>query len=162
MGELPETRIAGAADAPEAALLLDAFNREYDEHTPGVEILTDRCRELIETGEAVVVLPAEPDSGIGVIRFRRSLWTESPAALDAYLEELYVVPERRGEGIGRALLNGVLDASRERGAVRIELGTSTDDHAAIGLYESAGFTNLEGEGGPSMLVYERELPAAGS
>jgi ribosomal protein S18 acetylase RimI-like enzyme len=162
MSESPETRIAGSADAPEAARLLDAFNREYDEDTPGVEILTARCRELIEAGEAVVVLAAEPDAGIGVIRFRRSLWTESPTALDAYLEELYVVPRRRGEGIGRALLQRAMDASRERGAVRIELGTSTDDHAAIGLYESAGFTNLEGEGGPSMLVYERELPGGGS
>ena len=40
----------------------------------------------------------------------------------------------------------------------IELGTSEDDVAARGLYESAGFINREGgPEGPVMYVYEREL-----
>ena len=103
------------------------------------------------------VLPAEAGAGIAVLRFRRALWAESTDALDAYLEELYVAPGSRGQGLGRALLDGTLTAARERGATRIELGTSIDDVAAINLYESSGFTNLEGEGGPSMLCYEREL-----
>lgn len=150
-------RVGTVDDAAEIARLLDAFNREYDTPTPGVEILTVRCRDLMEEGETAAVLDAEPDVGVGVVRFRRSLWTESPTALDAYLEELYVVPGHRGRGIGKALLNLVIEESRRRGAVRVELGTSTDDHAAIGLYESTGFTNLEGEGGPSMLVYELEF-----
>ena len=43
-------------------------------------------------------------------------------------------------------------------AIWIELGTSEDDEAAIGLYESAGFINREGgPDGPVMFVYEREL-----
>jgi hypothetical protein len=40
----------------------------------------------------------------------------------------------------------------------MELGTSEDDKAARALYESAGFTNREGNpDGPVMLFYEREL-----
>ena len=51
-----------------------------------------------------------------------------------------------------------MDAAREAGATRIDLGTSVDDKAAIALYESAGFTNREGRpDGPMMLFYEREL-----
>ena len=157
MGRGEKARSATAADADEAAGLLDAFNRDYDTPTPGIEILAERCRELIGLGEAAILLGADADVGVGVVRFRRSLWTESPEALDAYLEELYVVPDRRGEGIGRALLALAIQESRRRGAVRIELGTSTDDHAAIGLYESFGFTNLEGDCGPPMLVYELEF-----
>jgi ribosomal protein S18 acetylase RimI-like enzyme len=51
-----------------------------------------------------------------------------------------------------------MDAAREGGAVRIDLGTSVDDTAAIALYESCGFTNREREpDGPQMLFYERDL-----
>jgi hypothetical protein len=40
----------------------------------------------------------------------------------------------------------------------MDLGTSEDDVAARGLYESAGFTRHEGgPDGPLMSVYEREL-----
>ena len=68
-----------------------------------------------------------------------------------------MAPDLRGQGIGRALLEGAMDAAREAGAVRIDLGTSVDDTAAIGLYESSGFTNREGEpDGPRMLFYERD------
>jgi ribosomal protein S18 acetylase RimI-like enzyme len=80
------------------------------------------------------------------------------AGLTAYLEELYVVPERRGQGLGRALLEAAMDHARERGAARIDLNTSVDDVAARALYESAGFTNREGgPEGPPMLYYERDL-----
>jgi ribosomal protein S18 acetylase RimI-like enzyme len=69
-----------------------------------------------------------------------------------------VVPARRGDGLGRALLEASIEHARERGAEVIDLGTSDDDHAAIGLYESFGFTDREGgPDGPRMRYYELEL-----
>ncbi len=148
-------RRADAADAPEVARLLHDFNTEFDEPTPGVEALSERARRLMAEGEITVLLGGERPDGIAVLRLRPALWAEG---LDAYLEELYVAPERRGQGIGRAMLEATMDAAREAGAVRIDLGTSVDDTAAIGLYESCGFSNREGEpDGPQMLVYERDL-----
>jgi ribosomal protein S18 acetylase RimI-like enzyme len=152
-----ETRVrrADTADAAEVARLLHDFNTEFDEPTPGVEALSERTRRLMAEGEITVLLGGERPDGIAVLRLRPALWAEG---LDAYLEELYVAPERRGQGIGRALLEATMDAAREAGAVRIDLGTSVDDSAAIGLYESCGFSNREGEpDGPQMLVYERDL-----
>jgi ribosomal protein S18 acetylase RimI-like enzyme len=68
------------------------------------------------------------------------------------------VPEKRGQGLGRALLEAAMDEARDHGADHMDLGTSEDDKAAIGLYESAGFTNREGRpDGPVMLYYERDL-----
>ena len=64
--------------------------------------------------------------------------------LHSYLEELYVVPDLRGNGLGRALLEAAMETARAEGAEHMELGTSEDDTAARGLYESAGFTNREG------------------
>jgi ribosomal protein S18 acetylase RimI-like enzyme len=147
-------RLAGPGDALAIARLLDAFNREFGEPSPGPPWLAERVGELMEQDAIVLVAGRGPD-GLAVLRFRSALW--SPR-LECYLAELYVVPERRGRGIGRALMQAALSTARDRGADRIELGTSEADRAAIGLYESLGFVNRErGPEGPVMYVYEREL-----
>jgi ribosomal protein S18 acetylase RimI-like enzyme len=155
MPDPPAVRIADVTDAEAAATLLHDFNTEFGDFTPGVEALTGRLAPLIDAGEAVVLLGGDGPHGIAVLRFRPSLWTES---LDAYLEELYVAPDRRGQGLGRALLEAALEVSKSRGAGFIYLGTSVDDVAARSLYEKLGFTDREGDpDGPMMLFYEREL-----
>jgi GNAT superfamily N-acetyltransferase len=148
-------RRAGPGDAAEVARLLHEFNAEFDEPTPTVEVLTERLRELIAAGTIVVLLAGEEPHGLAQFRFSRTVWSD---ALSVYLEELYVAPARRGEGIGRALLEAAMETAREGGADRIDLNTGETDREARALYESSGFTNREGsEDGPSMLYYEREL-----
>lgn len=118
-------------------------------------MIAERAAPLIESGDLVVLFTGRGPDGFAVLRFRPSIYT---GALDAYLEELYVVPELRGRGLGRALLEAAMEHARRHGAAHIELGTSEDDVAARALYESAGFTNREGgPDGPRMLYYEREL-----
>jgi ribosomal protein S18 acetylase RimI-like enzyme len=110
---------------------------------------------LIEAGEVTVLFVGDGPDGFAQLRFRPSLYT---GALDAHLEELYVVPEGRGCGLGRALLEAAMNHARKRGAAHMDLGTSEDDVAARALYESTGFTNREGgPDGPRMLYYERDL-----
>ena len=148
-------RRAGVDDAPEVARLLHDFNTEFDEPVPEVGLLARRVADFIERGEAIFLLAGAGPDGVAEIRFRPSIMT---GELDAYLEELYVAPAMRGQGLGRALLEGAMDTARERGATHMDLGTSEDDTAARGLYESAGFTNRERlPDGPVMFVYEREL-----
>jgi ribosomal protein S18 acetylase RimI-like enzyme len=151
----PPIRRATAADAADLGRLLNAFNAEFGEPTPDAEVIAQRAAPLIESGEVTVLFAGDGPDGFAQLRFRPSLYT---GALDAYLEELYVVPERRGRGLGRALLEAAMSHARERGAAHIDLGTSEDDVAALSLYESAGFTNREGgPDGPRMLYYERDL-----
>jgi ribosomal protein S18 acetylase RimI-like enzyme len=148
-------RPAGVDDAPEVARLLHDFNTEFDEPVPEVVLLAERVAEFIERDEAIFMLVGSGPDGVAEIRFRPSIMT---GELDAYLEELYVAPAMRGQGLGRALLDGAMEAARRRGATHMDLGTSEDDVAARGLYESAGFTNREGRpDGPVMFVYERDL-----
>ena len=148
-------RRAEAQDATDVARLLDAFNREYDDPTPGVAVLAERAARMLETGEIVVFLAGDGPDGLAQLTFRTSIWSEAP---DAYLAELYVAPKRRGEGLGRALLEAAIAAARAAGSEVIDLNTSDDDTAAIALYESAGFTNREGRpDGPAMRYYERAL-----
>jgi ribosomal protein S18 acetylase RimI-like enzyme len=148
-------RRATAADAGHVARLLHEFNSEYEDFTPGVEALAEHARSLLEAGEITVLLAGEGPDGFCLLRFHRSIYNGRP---DAYIQELYIVPGRRGEGLGRALLDAALDAAREAGAPHVELTTSEDDTEALSLYEGSGFTNREGgPDGPRMLYYERDL-----
>ncbi len=151
----PAARRAGAADAAAVGRLLHDFNTEFEDVTPGPERLAERVRELMAGGETIVLLAGAGPDGVAVLRLRPSIWT---SALECYLAELYVAPERRGEGLGRALMELAIEEARRAGADHMDLGTSEDDVAARGLYESLGFTNREGRpDGPIMYVYEREL-----
>jgi ribosomal protein S18 acetylase RimI-like enzyme len=148
-------RLAHVGDAHTFGRLLHEFNAEFGESTPDPETIAERAAPLIESGEVTVLFAGKGPDGFAELRFRPSLYT---GALDAYLEELYVVPERRGHGLGRTLLEAAMDHARHRGAARIDLNTSVDDIAARALYESAGFTNREGgPQGSQMLYYERDL-----
>lgn len=144
-------RLAASADADLIGRLLHDFNTEYDDPSPGPAALAERMRTLMATDTAALL---SDHVGLAVLRFRLSIWTP---AHECYLAELYVRPERRGEGLGRALLEAAIAEARRRGADHMDLGTSEDDVAARSLYESAGFVNTEGPGGPVQYFYEREL-----
>lgn len=135
--------------------LLHAFNVEFGEQTPSAELIAERAAPLIASGDVTVLFAGDGPDGFAQLRFRPSLYT---GALDAYLEELYVTPALRGQGLGRALLEAALEHARERGARHIDLNTSDDDVAARALYERMGFTDREGApDGSQMLYYERDL-----
>lgn len=148
-------RRAGPDDAGAVGRLLDDFNREFDEPTPGPAQLARRISQLLGMGDTTVLLAGSGPEGLVVLRFRPAIWSD---ALECYLAELYVVPARRGNGIGRALMEAAIDHAGDSGADRIDLGTSDDDVAARRLYESLGFSNRDGVDGPLMYFYERELP----
>lgn len=139
-----------------AGRLLHDFNTEFDEPSPGAQVLAVRLAQLVEAGdtEALVVGPLADPGGVAVLRFRPSLWSEAD---ECYLAELYVVPGRRGRGLGRLLLRACVDRAIARRCDFIDLATSEDDVAARHLYESEGFRRTEGEGGPLAFHYEQEL-----
>lgn len=148
-------RLAGSVDAATIGQLLHDFNREFDEPTPSPAELAARIRLLLDSGDTAVILGGAGPDGLAVLRFRLSIWS---AGLECYLAELYVVPERRGFGLGRALMEAAIEEARRRGADHMDLGTSESDTTARRLYEALGFINREnGPGGPIMYVYEREI-----
>jgi ribosomal protein S18 acetylase RimI-like enzyme len=151
----PRVRRATTDDAAEAAALMHRFSTEYDEDIDDADVLERRYREQLGKEDFALILASESGVGFAQLRYKDQIYSD---AADAYLEELYVVPDRRGEGLGQALLEAAMEEAREHGADHIDLGTSTDDTAARALYEKLGFTNREGKpDGPVMLYYEREL-----
>lgn len=78
------------------------------------------------------------------------------------LRKMYFLPELRGHGMGRALLERLLALAPKLGFRRVYLETRTGMHAAQGLYEACGFRRLSGRHGNTQRrgcdrYYEREL-----
>lgn len=156
-----ETLTAESGDGfAEAAQLLHDFNREYDEPSPSPEELAVRLASLVAEDDVTVLVGRDGDThepvGVAVMRVNPSIWSN---AKECYLAELYVVPDRRGQGFGRDLITEAMRVARERGADYAFLVTTEEDRLAQRLYEAAGFRRTEGEDGPVMLAYERDLSA---
>lgn len=64
------------------------------------------------------------------------------AADEAELYQIAVLPEYRGQGIGRGLLRELYSALRERGAAMCFLEVRSGNTEAIALYESEGFEQI--------------------
>jgi GNAT superfamily N-acetyltransferase len=150
-------RRAGVQDADVVARLIREFNIEYHYPAPPQEQMAQRIRALLAHGDTVILVAGEPPCALSLTRFRPGLWSPK---LESWLAELYVVPGRRGQGIGRALMEETMRVARAEGADTMELGTGEADVAARALYERLGFTHTEhGPGGVETvsLFYEREL-----
>jgi ribosomal protein S18 acetylase RimI-like enzyme len=148
-------RRADVADLGDIGRMLHDFNTEYEEVTPDPPEIARRIQPLMESGETAVLLVGEGPEGLAVMRFRPSIWIEG---LECYLAELYVVPELRGQGRGRALMEAAMELARAEGAGYMELNTAEDDVAARALYESLGFSRTGGKpDGPVNYYYECDL-----
>lgn len=158
MGEPTAWVATSIADLERAGVLLHAFNTEYDDPTPDPPVLAQRLMELTRADEYIVLLARlgddEPAEGVAVMRIQPSIWSE---ASEAYLAELYVSPTLRGHGLGRAMLALSLDTARVAGADYALVVTSAEDVPAQHAYRAAGFRTTEGEGGPELIAFERDL-----
>lgn len=74
---------------------------------------------------------------LGMVFLRRS----GPEGME--IKRLFVRPEARGTGAGRALVDAAIKEARSAGARTLRLDTTRNLEAAIGLYRSAGFDFCE-------------------
>ncbi|MEV0429138.1 GNAT family N-acetyltransferase [Micromonospora sp. NPDC050495] len=106
----------------------------------------DRARQAIAvqlpdgmaTPGELLLIGVLPD-GSPVGRIWISLTHPRGLAHCAYLQDIELVAERRGQGLGRALLAAGERAARERGAHALELNVFGANETARNLYESSGY-----------------------
>lgn len=125
------------------AALLHAFNVEFDTPSPGPDVLAPRLRRLLAGDATVALLAGSPTVGFALVTLRPNVWYDGEVAL---LDELYVVPERRSEGAGAALLAHLGTVVRPRGVSRIEIGVDEGDVDAQRFYRRHGFTEFGDDG----------------
>lgn len=147
-------RIATTGEADVVAHLLDAFNTEFDTPTPGAPALAPRVAQLLAEGQVIALLAGRPPVGLAVLTLGPNVWYDGPVAL---LDELYVAPDRRGQGLGTQLLRHAEQVARGRGAELLEINVDGEDVDARRFYERHGYSCTEpGQSEPSY-YYSREL-----
>jgi GNAT superfamily N-acetyltransferase len=133
--------LAGPEDVATVASLLAGFRDHLGHSAPSDESLAKSAERLVGRRDTEFWLAAVDETsqagGVCQLRFRHSVWT---GADDCWLEDLFVSEDARRHGLGRALVGRAVERARERGCRRIELDTTEDNHAAIQLYESFGFS----------------------
>lgn len=85
------------------------------------------------------LVAAEDDQIVGYAIFFRNFSTFRVKP-GIWLEDLFVVPEKRAQGIGKALLQAVIAEASERGYGRVEWSVLDWNEKAITFYESMGAT----------------------
>lgn len=78
----------------------------------------------------------------GLVLFKRPPYLENLQGIEAYILNMYTVPEYRGNGLARRLLEYCIDESKKSGVKRIWLHASTDGEY---LYKKMGFTTKDSE-----------------
>jgi ribosomal-protein-alanine N-acetyltransferase len=66
----------------------------------------------------------------------------APGHTEADILTVGVVPNHRGQGIAKALMALLTDWANAQGSTAMMLEVKTDNHEAIGLYESLGYLKL--------------------
>ncbi len=58
---------------------------------------------------------------------------------DAFVDEIYLLPEARGQGIGTQAMQVMIETCRSNGIQAVHLEVSPDNESAISYYEKSGF-----------------------
>ncbi|MFM9054678.1 MAG: GNAT family N-acetyltransferase [Solirubrobacterales bacterium] len=136
MGPEVPIRVAGPSDADAVTGLIAAFRDYLDRATPTEEGIGEAVSTLLADPGTEYLLAGEPEVGLAQVRYRPSVWTGSE---DAWLEDVFVLEEARGDGVGRLLTEAAVRRAGQRGCGRIQLESNAANEAAIKLYESIGF-----------------------
>lgn len=149
-------RRASTAQAGMIGRLLFDFNTEFDTAGSSAEEFAARFARLLERDDFVVLLSGndQDPTGFAVLTLRLTHYFDGPLA---QLEELYVRPELRDQGIGTALLEAAIRLVRERHGGEMHINVDEVDTDARRFYERHGFVNIEPGADYRMLCYLREL-----
>ena len=131
-------RAATATDRREVLPLLKAQLGEHLIQPPdeALEFAVDRILEAPERGRVLLAVGDGEIAGVAVVLYS---WSVEHGGAAAWLDELYVRPERRGGGIGQQLLRAVRDLAASEGARALDLEVEAGHERAAHLYEREGF-----------------------
>jgi ribosomal protein S18 acetylase RimI-like enzyme len=121
--------------------LFDAYRVFYERQSDmaGAEAY---LRHRLSALESVVFLAVDGNQGLGFCQLYPSFGSLSMSRI-WILYDLYVIPEARRCGVGRALMERAREFGQASGGSRLELSTARENRPAQALYESLGYERDE-------------------
>ncbi len=134
---MPLIRQAVLADLDSLALLLDAY-RQFYKQPADIEGARAFLRARFEHGQSVLFVAEKEGQAVG---FTQLFPTFSSVLMQRVfvLNDLFVAPQARRTGTGRALLEAAANHAHALGAARLSLITAIDNLPGQALYESCGW-----------------------
>ena len=148
-GEQYRIRKLEEKDSPQIAFIIRSVLKEFNAAKPGTvyyDPTTDDLYALFNDVHSVYFVAekeGKPVGGAGVFP------TPGLPKGCCELVKLYLAPEARGSGLGKALIQICFEAAKNLGYTTIYLETLPELHIALGLYEKMGFSYLSGPLGNS-------------
>ena len=134
-----------AAEEKDCGIILEFIRglAEYERMSDQVVATEELLREWIfEKKKAEVLIACEGEKPVGFALFFHNFSTFLGRA-GIYLEDLFVFPEYRGRGYGRALLKRLAQITVERGCGRLEWACLDWNKPSIDFYLSLGAVPME-------------------
>jgi GNAT superfamily N-acetyltransferase len=114
---------------------LATYERAPDEVTATEDELVDVLFGERPAAEVLLVFEGQLPVGFAVYFYNFSTWLGRPGL---YLEDLFVKPDKRGKGYGRALLVELAKIARDRECGRMEWAVLNWNEPAIKFYRTLG------------------------
>lgn len=138
-----EIELAVASDAERIAELFAADMSDLG-MPENADAVREVARAVIDDDHAHVFVARDGDRTIGVL-LANDYWSIKFPGKALWIEELYVAPEARRRGLGRTLVEALLDWALPNGFAGVELEAYRMNTAASILYRSLGFSRLARE-----------------
>ncbi len=133
-----EITIVGEDDLADLLPLMRGYSDFY-EVEPSDDALLGLARALIADPEheGVQFIARDDATALGFATVYW-MWSTSRAARIGVMNDLFTAAPARRRGVGEALIERCLDATREHGGVLLQWQTARDNHTAQSLYERVG------------------------
>ena len=130
---------AQPSDLPQLVDLLQSLFAQEQEFTPAPAKQEAGLRLILTSPEIGILFVARIGEEVaGMVSLLFTVSTAEGCRV-CWLEDMVVRPDRRGAGVGTALLRHAIDWARRHGFGRITLLTDTTNNDAIRFYARAGF-----------------------
>lgn len=121
---------------------LATYERLLEEAEPSVDRLREHLSSDAQPRCGALLAETETGDAVGFALFFRN-YSTFLTNFGLYLEDLYVKPTYRGEGIGFALLQRVAQVAREHGCRRLDWAVLDWNESAIAFYRDLGAEPLD-------------------
>lgn len=129
-------RVANIEDIEQLAVLFDEF-RQFYAQTSDIDGAKNFLKERMQNNESIIFVAQNEDKLIGFIQMYPTFSSVSMMK-DMIMNDLYVFPEFRKKGIGKALLETAKKFGRDNKYKGLWVETANDNPARA-LYESLGW-----------------------